>query len=431
LTRFGRPLSAGMADLSVAAASFGSSNHGTPLWSRNRKFDSVSLEIAEGIRELLVKRPDGYSEHCILQSEIEEVHNMLFAVVGSRGQAKGNYREAGFRAIFQYPRSVMILEKSWFMGLFEGMRKLPEFAAWCGPRQVAFEISEMFSELSMPVWSVDYSQFDSSIPNWLIEAAFQVLCNSSCLNSDECQVMRFLVQHFTRCDLMTPEGRMTGRVKGIPSGAVFTNMIGSIVNLLVMEMASAQFGFRIHRCLVQGDDGVFQISPHGAHPFNLEKVTDYIAETVGLTVHPDKQLVSTNEVRFLQNVHRRSYREFGLAVGVRPFMRILNGMMSYEKFRPGWSGAADSLRWIQQVEAARYHPSFPAMVEFLSEHDGKGSTTPVATLIEQAGGLEKAQGLLSSGFHMGKTPVEQLEKTVTARMLTHIAMGGDPWKFSV
>ncbi len=429
LSEWGFPLCQRFAPLDEAAATFGRSNYGTPVWCRKEELYETVLGLSKDLAEVISKDPiegASWDRYIVRHQDRKALHEALPAVVGMRGQPKGNYVEAGFRAVFQYPRVIMNLEKSWFIPLFERMRRSECMAAWIGSNKVAAVVSEMFSEESWPIWSIDYSKFDSSIPCWLINAAFDILRYLSTLNPDEHRVSEFLQQHFTSCDLLTPLGRLTGRNRGIPSGSALTNMIGSVVNLLVMEMTAARFGFAIAKCLVQGDDGVFQIIPHGSQRFDLEAATRYIKDTFGMTLHPDKQLISTSEVRFLQNVHRRTYRVNGFSVGVRPFMRILNGMMSYEKFKPGWTGAADSLRWIQQVEAARYHPSFPALVEFLSDYD-EGSTKSVASLIESAGGLEKAQGLLSSGFHMGKTPVEMLDRTKTAEMLVAIRQGRDPW----
>jgi len=346
--------------------------------------------------------------------------------VGMRGQAKGNYRQASFRAIHQYSTIVVNLEKSWLNAMMPNLKKAKVLAAYGGPSRVNQVITEMLTDPQGYIWSIDYSGFDASIPGWLINAAFDVLWNVGIPEDALRNEWTFLKSHFITADLLTPCGRLSGRCGGLPSGSGFTNLIGCVVNLIVMELACARFGLRLHRIMVCGDDAVCQIIPHGSHPFCLENVTSWIYETCGMTLHPEKQQLDYNSAHFLQNVHRAGYLVRGECVGVRPVMRVLNGMLSYERFKPGWSGAMDTLRWIQQIEAARNHPCFPAFVRWFSEHD-RTATESVPKLIQDAGGLEAVQKALSTGFNLGKTPIELLDSTLTARMLTSISKGGDPW----
>jgi len=88
----------------------------------------------------------------------------------------------------------------------------------------------------------------------------------------------------------------------------------------------------------------------------------------------------------LQNVHRKSFRDrYNMCVGVRPIMRILNSMMSYEKFRPEWNSYLDSVRWAMQLSAAWYHPSFHAFAEWLCDMDSY-SELDSTEIVERAGG---------------------------------------------
>ena len=54
---------------------------------------------------------------------------------------------------------------------------------------------------------------------------------------------------------------------------------------------------------------------------------------LGLVQHPDKQFVAEGELHYLQNYYSHSYIQGRSALGVRPLMRTLSPLLSYENFR--------------------------------------------------------------------------------------------------
>jgi len=342
--------------------------------------------------------------------------------MGFRGQPVGTGQPAKFRPIFQGSRVVTNLEKMIQGPAFEALVHIPCFAAWRGPGAVDKAITEILDDEDRNglILSIDYAAFDSSVPGVLIDAAFGVLRE---LMNDSAHpfLMERLKVHFKCAGLIAPDGFYYNRRDGIPSGSGFTNLLGSIINLLVMECAAEALHFRVLGCQVQGDDGVFRLTKGREFP-HVNEISEWVQENLGMTLHPSKQFVGYKEVHFLQNVHRATYRSNGICVGVRPLMRVLNGMMSYERFRPNWSGECDTIRWIQQMEASKHHPMFEAAVRWLAERDVY-AVTPFADLVTAAGGTEMVEGLLSSGFQGGKTPLEGLYQSETVRILAGIRRG--------
>lgn len=339
------------------------------------------------------------------------------AIVGSRGQSRGLHMRARNRLIFQCSRVVGNVEKMFFLPMFAELRHLPMFAAWQGQDAVDWAVSGLFEDSAGPFLSVDYSGFDASVPNIILRHIFRVI--KQWFDPSHGELISRLENQFIHCGIITPEGHIIGRSDGIPSGSVLTNLVGSLVNLWVMAYAAHRCGVTIHRSLIQGDDGVFSFNG-SVNPADLASV---IRADLGMTLSTDKSYYDKDEIHYLSNIHRRTYKVQGKTVGIRPLMRVLNGMMSYERFQSGWTGHMDTLRWFQQLDNARNHPCYLAACEFLLAHD-KYARLDVPELIRHAGGIDAvnvAIGAWSDGIRT--TPTIRLERSPTARAINFLISG--------
>lgn len=395
-------------------------------WSLEQAANSLPQKSSSGF-PFFSSDPGVYFSTCLsLSSRVlagdEDMMRYPYTL-GFRGQPVGTGQPAKCRPIFQGSRVVTNLEKMVQGPVLSHLQDLPCFAAWCGPTQVDREVTRIFNDddRNGVILSIDYSAFDSSVPGVLIDAAFSVLRE---LVDDRSQpfLLERLKVHFKCSGLIAPDGYYYNRRDGIPSGSGFTNLVGSIINLLVIEAAAEALHFRVLHCLIQGDDGVFKLSKGREFPHIVE-IAEWVQENLGMTLHPGKQFVGYKEIHFLQNVHRATYRVNGLAVGVRPLMRVLNGMMSYERFKPGWSGEADTIRWVQQIESAKHHPMFEIAVRWLATRDTYALSFTFPELVDRAGGTDKVEALLSSGFQGGKLPLEGLYQSKTVQILNNIRSG--------
>ena len=102
-------------------------------------------------------------------------------------------------------------------------------------RNMCVEMSEEFK-----VWfSIDFEKYDSSVPAWLIREAFDIV--KSCYNPIWHRYIDFICVKFINASILMPDGRIYTVKKGIKSGSYFTQIIGSLVNALML------YTFMIHK----------------------------------------------------------------------------------------------------------------------------------------------------------------------------------------
>jgi len=122
--------------------------------------------------------------------------------------------------------------------------------------------------------------------------------------------------------------------------------------------------------------------------------------------------VSTGEIHFLQNVFHRGFKDqHGVVLGVRPLMRVLNGMMSYEDANRKWDDQElyDAFRWLQQLENASDHPGFRQMCQWLLKRAGNGIKRAVAAVLTNDRDLlAKVRYALSGKYEWGKVAIDGL-----------------------
>jgi len=343
-----------------------------------------------------------------------------------RGQPKGIGLPSKNRVVWGYPHWITLLEIAFQRPFQNALLHLPQHAAWVSLDQVDYVMTGLLDRAQHEILSVDFSSFDASVPRLFIDIAFEMVRRAFVHESH--YIINFIQDRFLHIPIWTPDGIVTGRDGGVPSGSGFTNLIDTLVQELWWTYYSVLTGNRIKDACYQGDDGV--VSFTGV--WNLDNVID-AAATIGLTVNADKGGVSRSSLKFLQNIHLVDYRPDGLCRHVRPCMRALNGMMSYERFMGReWNGYMDSLRWYQQVENCKWHPRFASLVKFLYEQDEYSRKYSVDVIVKRAGGLETAESVMKqSQFVYGKEPLSGLRVFKTIQMIEDLSRGYPTVKLKV
>ncbi|APG78196.1 RdRp [Beihai partiti-like virus 2] len=167
---------------------------------------------------------------------------------------------------------------------------------------------------------LDWSSFDQSIPPWLIRDAFSILERcfdfSHVLASDgkifpvdpdkTHRRWKRLISYFINTPFRMPTGERFLKSGGVPSGSGFTNLIDSIVNILVVRYITYHnLGELPLHDMALGDDSVVYTNGHPS----LERMSELAQEWFGMTINMRKSYVTrcARNIQFLGY-----YNEYGM-----------------------------------------------------------------------------------------------------------------------
>lgn len=134
------------------------------------------------------------------------------------------------RLIWAYPGYINVLESQFSIPVFN---LKPKFIAWSINW---FDNGRSFDRIQTSfnagcVMNLDFSAFDSTVSGHLIRQAFSVVRSLYDLDLIESQMLRQLEDYFIHTPLAMYD-RIITKHRGIPSGSAFTQLIGSIVNMI-------------------------------------------------------------------------------------------------------------------------------------------------------------------------------------------------------
>lgn len=223
----------------------------------------------------------------------------------------------------------------------------------------------------------DYSAYDASLGPWLIELAGQVV--GKWVYKGDKLVSALAASMANGVNLITPSGIWKAGPSSMKSGSGGTNLLDTVVNLLVMFYGEEVGAYKIVNCAAQGDD--FILDAIGANPEAIHEV----ASSFGLEAHPEKQMYKPKAVGFLQRIHYQ-----GWTGGIASAFRTLGSIMSYERmaYRPEeWSSWVDIVRALSQLENAAFSPWFETLVNFVKEGDkyALGSSLTPSEVMQRGG----------------------------------------------
>jgi len=289
-------------------------------------------------------------------------------VAGTRPQACGLGRTASWRGVIGMSMCTNILKKMVYIPVRNKLIKKTSFSAWVSRAAVDQAVTSMLkSRIRWPILSVDFSQFDASLPNDVIRRLFATL--RFWFQGSDDRLVRFIEEVFCRTGFYVPGDywEPDSRQGGVPSGSVLTNLIDSMGNFWCVCYAAHRLGLRILDHLLQGDDGVFCFNG----PWDIGALSDVLLVELGMIMSPKKCFVSDREVHFLQSVHSIDWKIGNMFVGVRPINRFLNGWMKRleEEDDSEWGPLLLALRSIQQFDNCSAHPSFRQGLSVLMDID--------------------------------------------------------------
>lgn len=172
--------------------------------------------------------------------------------------------------------------------------------------------------------TVDYSNYDQSIPYWLIKDAFEVVRASFDDVEFDHVLFDVVVNDFIYKVFLDGHGNLIYADKGVPSGSMFTQIIDTIVNRIMIETFKNSKHEDIESMIIMGDDNLI----FSKTPISVEEISSYLFHMFGITANADKCTVTDpgGDPEFLSRIWKEA--------GVYRNPKILFIKMLYpERFR--------------------------------------------------------------------------------------------------
>lgn len=218
----------------------------------------------------------------------EEHYPILIAF---RTQASGEYSDDGeqtgtckhkTRVVSMYDLRDIVIELQFSNPVQKKINQMEWYAGGKDDRQISMIIHD-FSARYAKFMSIDYSSFDQTISSWLIEDAFKVIKAMFVLSEQEEKELDFVCQNFIHKDFILNEGVLHSD-KGVPSGSMFTQIIDSIVNILVVRTYFYSINKPCKMIAMGDDNAIFTVDG-----ISLSQLASYIIKNFGLVVKVDEK----------------------------------------------------------------------------------------------------------------------------------------------
>lgn len=108
------------------------------------------------------------------------------------------------------------------------------------------------------IYGLDYKHFDASVNSYLIDEAWRMLYRN--LKHRNYLAFNYCEHLFKHTPVIMPDGKLFEVNTGVPSGSLFTSLIDSIINLILLYAIQLKFLEKTVSSYVLGDDSIF-VSP--------------------------------------------------------------------------------------------------------------------------------------------------------------------------
>jgi hypothetical protein len=141
--------------------------------------------------------------------------------------------------------------------------------------------------------SLDYSRFDQTISSWLIYDAFDVVKAAfRSFNQEEEQIWNIVVHDFIHKTFVTKDGFVQSH-KGVPSGSMFTQIIDSIVNRLMITTFLKTKKIEGEMIIMGDDNLLYYRRPSSGADIRIE-IASYLQKNFGITCNGEKSSYGTS-----------------------------------------------------------------------------------------------------------------------------------------
>lgn len=237
-------------------------------------------------------------------------------IAPARAGARRALREIGEnkpRLVFAYPGYLNVLESQFSAFI---MKDPPKFIGWSVNW---LDGGDSLDDLAARIrtcnsWAnLDFSKFDTTVGSFLIRAAFNVFRSLLDLSNLESEMLSQLEEYFIHTPLLL-YNQVKYKHRGIPSGSGFTQLIGSICNMIACRYACAksdELSLIMNSCIWLGDDSFLCFDSGVARDeFDYEFLRHF--KDLGLVVNDKKSLYQNirgaTKLFFLGRTFYRGYR---------------------------------------------------------------------------------------------------------------------------
>lgn len=200
------------------------------------------------------------------------------------------------RAVWGYPASVTFAEAIFTLPLIKAYQTYGSPIAY-GYEPTIGGFRKMYKRFDVPgiKYGFDFRKYDKHVPAWLIDKAFDILgCNIDYVNYEDHGVAMArstihlfdrLRDYFINATIRLANGRRYKKDSGIASGSYFTQLIGSIINAILLEYISLTFtGDFLQDYLVMGDDSLIV----SQFDFNVFDISKLLKKDFGMELNHEK-----------------------------------------------------------------------------------------------------------------------------------------------
>jgi hypothetical protein len=295
-------------------------------WSIERSVESLHNDTSAGAGYLGKKKGE-------VKGSILEQAKMMFwkavdgvpvlavaTMVGTRAHMHKLTNKAR-RMIFNVPAAQIALELCYVKPITDKLLEKPDSSLMFFGKNVigrlALLMRRAFGRKSAAV-RLDFKKFDRTVPTFLLRRAFGIVrelidfehWEGKSLSPSEVQrqkrVFDMVEEYFVNTPVMSPKGNLIIIEGMIISGSGFTQLIGSIVTAILVEMAAQYDGIGVMLLRTLGDDGYAGLAQYP----DLEKWAKYFMRWFRMELSVEKSKVfngTSNEKNFLGYVFKHGF----------------------------------------------------------------------------------------------------------------------------
>jgi len=195
------------------------------------------------------------------------------------------------RLVWGYPLEMTIMEARFARPLIDQFTSVWTPMAFGRPKvELGARLHRYFKDMPGTTVCLDYSKYDSTISACLIREAFRIMATWFRKKDLDEYGWTIMSEYFVSTPIVMPDGHLyTGKRHGVPSGSYFTQMVDSIVNVILCYALKSKFNlaFSPEQLLVLGDDVILQVAGH----VTLEDVSQWARylSKIGLILHDDEK----------------------------------------------------------------------------------------------------------------------------------------------